>query len=289
MSSHRETSMNDNLRCLTACCEKLGVDFKILHESGNLVEILLDRRSLVFSNWATPLNPHSIARMCMDKEYAYRYFRQWVRMPRTVGYLDPGVRDEYRGYLELMTHREIVSAIHESFSYPVVVKRNSGSRGIHVYRCATLGDVNAAIREIFKQGQKGYDYVAIAQEFIEIQREFRVVSYCGDIAFMYEKKGGTPGVDGNISPLHTEGGTARLVSDPQEVQHISSFLTPLHRNSSLVYGGLDVLVDFNDRLWLLEVNSAPSFSFFIRDNGDEQVMLLYERILKDLASGAVLA
>jgi glutathione synthase/RimK-type ligase-like ATP-grasp enzyme len=280
--------MNDNLRCLTTCCKNLGVDFQILHESGNLVEVFFDRRSLVFSNWATPLNPHSIARMCMDKEYAYRYFRQWVRMPRTAGYLDPGVRDEYRGYLELMTHHEIVSSIHESFEYPVMVKRNSGSRGIHVYRCETQSDVSAAISGIFRQGQKGYDYVAIAQEFIEIQREFRVVSYRGDIAFMYEKRGGLPGIDGNISPLHTEGGTARLVSDPREMRHVSSFLTSLHTNSSLDYGGLDILLDAHDQLWLLEVNSAPSFTFFIRYNGEDQVVSLYERILKDLASGASL-
>lgn len=278
--------MNDNLRCLTECCGQLGMEFGILHESGNLVEVRFGDRSAMFANWATPLNPHSIARLCMDKEYAYRYFRQWSRMPHTVGFLDPRIGEEYRGYLRQPNREAILKSIEAAITYPLVVKRNSGSRGVHVYRCDDPTCVRKALGEIFRQGRKGYDYVAIAQDCLTINQEYRVVSYRGEIAFAYRKTGGAPGSNGNISPLHTDGGKASLLADQKELKSIASFLRPLHENSLLMYGGLDVIRDTNGELWLLEVNSAPSFTFFIRDNGDNRVLALYERILKDLASGA---
>jgi glutathione synthase/RimK-type ligase-like ATP-grasp enzyme len=146
--------------------------------------------------------------------------------------------------------------------------------------------VKRALGEIFRQGRKGYDYVAIAQECIAINQEYRVVSYGGGIAFVYRKIGGALGSDGNISPLHTDGGKADLVVGQDELQAIDSFLRPLHENSLLMYGGLDVIRDTEGQWWLLEVNSAPSFTFFIRDNKEDRVLALYERILRDLASGA---
>ena len=276
--------MNDNLRCLTECCKRRGIEFRILHESGNLLEVRLDTRSVMFANWSTPLNPHSIARLCLDKEYAFRYFRQWAPMPHTVGFLDPRISTEYRGYLRQPNRTAILKAIQRLFDYPVVLKRNAGSRGEHVYLCENRTRVKKALAEIFRQGRKGYDYVAIAQDYVAISHEYRVISYRGEVAFAYRKTGGASGRDGNISPLHTEGGRADLLEDSKELRSLSAFLRRLHQRSLLNYGGIDVVRDREGNLCLLEVNSAPSFTYFIRDNGEERVLALYDRMLEDLAS-----
>jgi glutathione synthase/RimK-type ligase-like ATP-grasp enzyme len=277
--------MNDNLKCLTECCRRLDIDFTILHDSGNLVEVRLVGNAAIFANWATPLNPHSLARLCMDKEYAYRYFRRWARMPHTVGFLDPRISAEYRGYLRQPNRETILTAIEATFTYPVMVKRNSGSRGEHVYRCESKLHASKALQEIFRQGRKGYDYVAIAQECVSVGQEYRVVTYRKEIAFAYQKTAGKPGSEGNISPLHTNGGQADLIGDRDLLDSLAGFLQPLHENSLLMYGGLDVIRDRDGAWWLLEVNSAPSFTYFIRDNGNERVLELYERILNDMAGG----
>ena len=150
-------------------------------------------------------------------------------------------------------------------------------------QCNDRGEIANALTRIFQPGQKGYDYVAIAQKYIYIKHEYRVVSYNKEVAFVYEKIPGTVDSDGNISPLHTLGGKAVLITDPEILNSITTALEPLHRKSQLNYGGLDLVHDTHGKWWLLEVNSAPSYTFFIRHNGDQEVISLYKNILNDLA------
>jgi len=273
--------MNENIRCLISCCEKMNLPYTVLHHTGNAVEINLRGTAIIFANWATPLNPHSLARLCSDKEYSYEYFRRCVRMPKTKGFLDPDIDEEYRSYLHYPSHATIADIIRSEFRYPIMVKRNSGSRGRHVYVCNTYNDVMIALGRIFKRGEKGYDYVAVAQEYIDIATEYRVVYYKGDIAFMYQKIMGGITEEGNVSPLHTAGSRAEHVTRSDVFDEMRSFLLPISESTCLNFGGLDVAVDTHGQWWLIEINSAPSFSYFIRDNGDMQVVALYERILKD--------
>ncbi|MBP6257268.1 hypothetical protein KA405_06350 [Patescibacteria group bacterium] len=59
-------------------------------------------------------------------------------------------------------------------------------RGQHVYKCNSKDDIVSAIESIFTQDNM-YDYVILAQEYIEIQREYRVIVYNNKVQIVYYK------------------------------------------------------------------------------------------------------
>ena len=49
--------------------------------------------------------------------------------------------------------------------------------------------------------------------------------------------------------------------------------------------GLDIAKDKNNEWWILELNTRPGFSYFIRDNGDEKIVEMYEKLLNRIKNG----
>ena len=100
------------------------------------------------------------------------------------------------------------------------------------------------------------------------------------IQFAYLKDVSNATFDGKLSPLHWDGAKAVDVTDQKLLDEFSSFITPLFYHLPLVYGCLDIARDANGALWLLEVNTAPSFSIFVRDNEKEKVVEMYKKMLE---------
>ena len=50
----------------------------------------------------------------------------------------------------------------------------------------------------------------------------------------------------------------------------------------IAYVGLDIALDEQGVYWLIEANSHPNFDVFIRDNGEEAIINLFQMILKYL-------
>jgi D-alanine-D-alanine ligase-like ATP-grasp enzyme len=63
------------------------------------------------------------------------------------------------------------------------------------------------------------------------------------------------------------------------LKELSLFLEPVYDRFQINFAGADLLRDKNGKLWLLELNSRPVFSIFIRDNGKEPVVKMYEKML----------
>lgn len=62
--------MNPNLTLFTSLCDKKGIHYNIIHESGNLIEVKSKTgESHLFTIETTPFNPHSIITLCKDKEF----------------------------------------------------------------------------------------------------------------------------------------------------------------------------------------------------------------------------
>ena len=59
----------------------------------------------------------------------------------------------------------------------MIVKRNRGSAGNNVLLCETKEQVQAAIATVFNVNSKDYDYVCLAQEYIDIRHEYRAVFF----------------------------------------------------------------------------------------------------------------
>ena len=59
------------------------------------------------------------------------------------------------------------------------------------------------MRAIFTDGMH-YDYIFLAQEYISIAQEYRVLVYDNELQFVYLKDNSEADFTGNISPLHFE-------------------------------------------------------------------------------------
>lgn len=226
------------------------------------------------------INSESDVKLCADKAYTHDILSDVVRMPKTKKYLDP--EGPYSAYAQFSSLEAIYDNISSEFELPCVVKKNSGSLGSHVFWCEDAEAVRTAGASIFNKQSRGYDHVLLAQEGIAIKEEWRVVVLHGRIQFMYQKDTVGATFSGNLSPLHWEDSKAVLVSDALLSSEIQAFLDPIFAVWQLPYGGFDVVRDKNGMLWLLEINSHPAFSIFLRDNDAEPLKKVYRKVLREL-------
>ena len=271
--------MLTNIKMLLAACKKLSIEYEILHPNQNLVKVKLSDREYYFTNYSTPLIPQSLAEIFKDKQYFYQVFRDVVKMPLTVSFISPYCDQKYKEYLRYSTTDDIIAEIENSFELPVIVKRNRGSGGNNVFKCFDLLQIHNALDCIFNVNSKNYDYVALVQEPINIVKEYRSVWLNQEQIVVYDKDISQAEFTGNLSPLHWEGAIAKQVSDEQTIASINKFIQPIFRKMSIPYVGLDIALDDHQNYWLIEANSHPNFDIFIRDNGEDVIVGLFEEIL----------
>ncbi|PZU93228.1 MAG: alpha-L-glutamate ligase [Pseudanabaena sp.] len=278
--------MLTNIRILIEACQSLSVEYEILHPNQNLVKVRLSDRDYYFTNYATPLTSQAIAEIFKDKQYFYQVFQDVVKMPFTQSFISPYCDQKYLEYLKFTTINEIVEEIARCFELPIIVKRNRGSGGNNVFKCEDLSQTRLALETIFNVNLKSYDYIALAQQPINIYKEYRCVYLNQEQVILYEKDISQAMFVGNLSPLHWEGAIAKKVSDQQVIDKINEFTKPIFQKMQITYVGLDVAVDHEGNYWLIEANSHPNFDIFIRDNGESMVIEMFEKILKHLYSKA---
>ena len=159
---------------------------------------------------------------------------------------------------------------------------NKGSHGDNVFLCKTAEEVDHAINKIFDSNSKFYDYIALAQEYLPIQKEYRVIIFREKIIFAYEKNIEEAQFVGNLSPLHWENSRAILVKDEGLINEFKNFISPIFTQLDLIFGGLDIVIDKDNQMWLIELNSKPGFEYFVACNGYDEVVKMYEILLRDL-------
>jgi carbamoylphosphate synthase large subunit len=275
--------MLTNIKMLLRACQKLAVEYEILHPNQNLVKVIIGDRDYYFTNYLTPLIPQSIANIFKDKQYFYEIFKDVVKMARTRSFISPYCDQKYLEYLEFSNIDDIMAEIKKDFELPIIIKRNRGSGGNNVFKCVDFQQVQSSVETIFNVNFKNYDYVALAQESINIVKEYRSVCLNHQQVILYDKDISQAKFMGNLSPLHWEGAIAKQVCDRQIIAEIDEFIRPIFlKMPSIAYVGLDVAVDDNHNYWLIEANSHPNFDIFIRDNGQEAIVGLFQKILEYL-------
>lgn len=154
--------------------------------------------------------------------------------------------------------------------------------GHHVFLCNSSEDVERAIESVY-QDSKHYDYVLLAQEYLNIKSEYRVVYFDGQIHFMYLKDNSTAEFRNNLSPLHWEEAEAVDVDSDDKIWFEAEAICQIITESlSIEYFGLDLTVTTDGHLKIIEINGGPGFAKYIRDCGDGKVQSLYRVMLKKL-------
>lgn len=268
-------------------CKELGLAYKNVDADGVFLRVDLGNNNFhlcIADNLG--LNDEVVEKICRDKAYSYALLEPYIKMPKTISYVDSKFSHPEIGE---KLHEQIASEIFANFQFPVILKPNSKSSGTNVLLCTNSEEVTAAVTQIFNTDSFAYDHVLLAQEQIHIAREFRVIVYKGEIQFLYQKDntGSESRFVGNLSPLHYENAKAVLIDESKEnalVQQIKDFIAPLFVHLKLQYAGLDIAVDGTGQLYLFELNSRPAFEYFIRDNGNQKVAQLVKRVLTDLSA-----
>ena len=270
-----------NIELWMAACQKLNISYKLYHPDKNLLKIYLGEKSYYFVKITTPFNQQSLAKLVLDKEFTYYVLKDWVPMPKTQGFLMPFCEEKYQHYVTHKSFEEIVTAIVENFSVPVIVKKNSGSRGNNVFLCHNRDEIKLSLEEIFDTNSRSYDYIALAQEYIQISQEYRAVFFQGKLALLYRKNIEDATFAGNLSPLHWEGAKAEHITDINLISTIEKFAQPIFQEINLTYCGLDIVIDKQGKYWLIEINSGPGFGLFVKDNSFEMLVDVFAKMLQD--------
>ncbi len=271
-----------NIQCLVQVCKRLNIDFRFIDNNHNVIQISTGNNLYYFANWTTPYNKESEAYIFQDKEFTYQLLKDKIRMPRTLGFLDPDIEEKRKEYLTASSCEKIVDEIQKNFGLPVIIKKNKGAGGLGVFKCNNKDECLIAVKHVFDKTSKDYDYVVLGQEYIPVVKEYRVVVFKCDIIFSYLKSVENARFAGNLSPLHWEGSKAVLVEDTTSLESFNVFLKPVFSELPIGYAGFDIAEDSTGKLWLLEINSKPAFDFYVRDNGTDKLLLLYEKMLEDL-------
>ncbi len=271
-------SMTSSGKILKEVLDEQGISYSFVDDHKVVFAINTPRggRQYVINNiWG--INSASDVKLCADKAYAYDLISDVVAMPRTQAFLDP--QSIYAEGVAHQTQADVVTAIRQSFILPVVIKKNSGSLGTHVFLCRSQEAVAQAVQKIFNRQSAAYDHVLIAQEAIDIAVEWRVLMLDGTLQFMYRKDTSMATFTGNLSPLHWEASRAVLETDPVVQAQTQKFLDPMFVVWQLPYGGFDVVRDQAGKLWLIEVNSHPAFAHFLHDCDSQPLKALFRKLL----------
>lgn len=276
------TMQNPNMRCFVEACARCAVPYTIQDEIGNWVTIHCNQRDFHFIRTKTPFNSSSLDTIFRDKEYTYRLLHKEIPTPETVAYLDPRIDAQWQPLVVHKTQQAIHDDIVTRFGFPVIIKRNSGAQGDNVFKANTIADVDGALTTIFNAEQKNYDILAIAQPYIDIAHEYRVLWFNGEVVLVYEKVAPS-GKHNSLSPLANQDSFTRIIAPTDAVYtQIEAFLTQSPTISTFMFCGFDIAIDTQGVMWLIEVNGWPGTSKCIRDNGDEPIIEVYMRMLKHL-------
>jgi glutathione synthase/RimK-type ligase-like ATP-grasp enzyme len=276
--------MLTNIEILLAACEELNIPYEILHPSQNLIRIKQGGEEYYFVNYMTPFNSASVAEIFKDKGYTYQLLNGKINTPRTLGFVSPHCEEKYKKYLIFPDIESIVLEVNKKFALQVILKRNRGAGGNNVFLCKTREQIKEALEIIFNVNSKDYDYVALAQEYIEIAHEYRAVFWKEKLVLLYEKDKSQAKFAGNLSPLHWEGATAKHIINPNLMSEIEDFVKPVFAEIAINYAGLDIALDTKGAYWLIEINSSPNYDIFVRDNDRQIVVTMFKGILENWKS-----
>lgn len=272
------------MKALVKACENLGIEVSKVDEIGNLLQIKINDQMYYFSIARVPINDESVSFICSFKSYTYRLLKDELPMPKTRSYNDPNSEEEHtRINAQFKSQKAIVEDIVKNFDFPVMVKMSAGLQGKNVFKCDSKRKVAKAVKVIFNQKKRNYDSTVLAQKFIDIKNEYRVILLDGEIILLYEKVSEIKNI--NLSPLHNDDGKAVIILDEVIKKDIADIVDKSPILKSFPWIGLDIARDADGGWVVLELNVRPGFSYFIRDNGDEKVVEVYEKLLNRIKNG----
>ncbi|MDE1461638.1 ATP-grasp domain-containing protein [Spartinivicinus poritis] len=272
--------MLPQLVCLTKALQSLHIPYRLLDPEGNLIRVQLLSNNYLFQSNRTPFNSESVAQICLDKEHTYHILKSVINMPKTTGFIDYQQASEYPQYTRFNSLDKIVKKIESQFSYPMVIKRNRGALSKNVFLCQLKKELINALHIIYNRQSLDYDYVALAQQFINTKQEYRAIFFKRELVLAYERYTDQEGF--KASYWNLPGGYSKHITDNCLLKELQTFVEPIFQHIPAEMVGVDIIRDTSNNLFLVELNSGPKFSHFIQFNGEELIIEMYKKIIKKI-------
>ena len=269
------------LKLLKNVLNDLKINNTIEDNNGNLLKMIVGDKCHYFINSQTPFNSQDVVAITKDKEFTYCILKSLINSPITKGYLDPACNERYSQYLEFNNLESIIAHIENNFKMPVILKPNKGARGIGVTLCTNSEEIGKALKAIYDEKSKEYDYIALCQEYINIKKEYRVVCVNKKVELVYLKDNSSATYTGNLSPLHWENSQAVHIQDSTILNRFQEFINPVFKNLNIFWCGFDIALDHNNELHLIEINSNIGLNIFISQNNPTIIENLYKTAIKE--------
>lgn len=268
--------METHIKCLTQACNNQQIKYQYLDAEKNFIRVALGD-GLLFQQNRTPFNTEVIASICKDKEHTYQLLHKQIAMPKTIGFLDFNTHDQYQQYVNYPSQQAVINKIEQEFNYPLVIKRNNGALGINVFLCHDREMTATALGEIFNRMNYSYDYIALAQEYIQPAQEFRVVFFRGELLLCYQRVSENKAFGARY--WDTNKGHALPIDNQEELSRLTQFAQPALKLPGLNYVGLDIIKNTEGEYHLLEMNSGPKYNHYVQSCGEKAIIELYEKML----------
>ncbi|MEI7603959.1 MAG: hypothetical protein WCJ19_02995 [bacterium] len=269
-----------NIKCLAQACDELEIPYKFIDDNKNFLSLNIKGQSKYFINTITPFNSEIDSKICTDKDFTYQLLHKEINMPESIGYIDPFINKKNLQYVKFQSFDDIKNDILSKFSLPLIVKKNNGSFSTNVFLCRNEHEILTAIETIFNQKSKDYDYLLLAQDFVNIVMEYRVITFEKKVLLVYEKSTfkmrNVRSNDTSYENMH-----AHRVNNDEFTLKLESFLSPLFDKFDLKFCGFDIAVDRDGNLSMIEMNSKPWFDKFVLYNGERPLIDMYKYILQN--------
>ena len=269
--------MNPQIKAIIEAAKQLGLAHKEVNKDG-FISINVKGQDYYFIVNETPLNSSMAARIAADKAYTHELLHDVIRMPKTEVFIDPNGDERYEDYMEEDSYREIGNRIAESFELPLIIKKNSGANGIHVFLCSDSESIQKAVKKVFNKKSRHYDHVLLAQQYVKTVKELRAIVLKGEVKLLYEKARTRSRTD----LQKYDEIPAEIVNDHALLERVQEFIEPIYTKLDLQYGGLDIAIDEHDQLYFFEINTRPGYKYFVKHNGLEPVIELFKEVLENL-------
>lgn len=263
------------VECMAEACRLEGVPSFRIEENGSVLILPFDDGKRVVVNTHLGLLTDAEWRLFRDKFYTYCLFGGKDFFPKTRAYIDPGAPKRFQAFVTFPNIEAIVEDIEANFTYPVMVKRNSGTQGQNVYRCGDSDSVRTALKRIYSKKQTAYDHVALAQTYLKPAVEYRLVVYESKLEFAYVKPHRLKQFGGKSEP--------QIVADRLKIRRMEELVSQLCHHYPLLYAGLDIVESAGGEFRVIEINGSPTYSRFIQTNGTDLVVTLFRKIVRQLS------
>lgn len=160
----------------------------------------------------------------------------------------------------------------QTAKYPVVVKTAGTGKGVYMWKLNTYDELVKTLDEVAKTGKKARKIVI--QNFVDYKLDLRIL-VLGEYVFAMRR---IPPV-GDFRANFSLGGSVEVYTPNAELKELALKATKV---IGLNMAGVDVLIDKDDKAFVLEVNHTPGFLGMEKATGLNIGKIYVEFALKNL-------